>query len=69
MGVLKHFNLPFSPPPTRGSGRERIREKRTYLKMVVAWKSAVQFTGQQQQLDPLTNTSQIIHQSSSVESG
>jgi hypothetical protein len=23
--VLKHFNLPWSPPPTRGSGKERIR--------------------------------------------
>ena len=24
MMVLKHFNLPFSPPPTRGSGKERV---------------------------------------------
>jgi hypothetical protein len=27
MMVLKHFNLPLSPPPTRGSGKERIRER------------------------------------------
>jgi hypothetical protein len=32
-----------------------------------AWKSAVQFTGQQQQLDPLANTSWIHQQSSPVE--
>jgi hypothetical protein len=35
----------------------------------VVWKSAVQFTGQQRQLDPPTNISQIHQQSSSVESG
>jgi hypothetical protein len=35
----------------------------------VVWKSAVQFTGQQLQFDPLTNTSQIHQQFSSVESG
>ena len=33
----------------------------------VVWKSAVQLTGQQQQLDPLANTSQIHQQPSSVE--
>jgi hypothetical protein len=25
MMVLKYFTLPFSPPPTRGSGQERIQ--------------------------------------------
>jgi hypothetical protein len=27
MMVLKYFNLPLSPPPTRGSGKERIQWK------------------------------------------
>jgi len=31
MLVLKYFNLPCSPPPTRGSGKERIRGKWTCL--------------------------------------
>jgi hypothetical protein len=31
MMILKHFNLPYSPPPTRGSGKERIQEKWTCL--------------------------------------
>lgn len=51
--VLKHFNLPSSPAPTRGSGKERIREKWTCLERIfeanliyVVRKSAVQFTGQ-----------------------
>jgi hypothetical protein len=35
----------------------------------VVWKSAVQLTGQQQQLDPLADTSQIDQKSSSIESG
>jgi hypothetical protein len=26
MMIIKHFNLPFSPPPTKGSGKERIGE-------------------------------------------
>ena len=58
--VLKCFNLPSSPPPTRGSGKERIWGKWTCLErffgatpICVVWKSAVQFTGQQWQLDPL----------------
>jgi hypothetical protein len=64
--VLKCFDLPASPPPTRGSGKEKIQEKWTCLErffgaaaICVAWKSAVQFTGQQQQLSLLTNISQI----------
>jgi hypothetical protein len=90
MMIFKHFNLSFSPLPTRGSGKERIwvgwgwgfagrREggkERICLErfsgatpVCVVWKSAVQFTGQQQQPDPLINTSRIHQQSSSVESG
>jgi hypothetical protein len=48
MMVLKYFNLPFSPPPTRGSGKERIWGKWTCLERLfgatpvcVVWKSAV----------------------------
>lgn len=35
MTVLKRFNLPSSPPPTRGSGKERIQGKRTCLEIVL----------------------------------
>jgi hypothetical protein len=66
---LKCFNLPSSPPHTRGSGKGRIWGKWTGLErffgatpICVVWKSAVQFTGQQQQLDPLayfTDTSAV----------
>jgi hypothetical protein len=55
MMVLKHFNLPCNPPPTRGSGKERIQEgwgEWTFLErffgatpVCVVWKSAVQYTG------------------------
>ena len=76
MVVLKLFSLPFNPPPTRGSGKERIQGKWTCLErffgatpVCVVWKSAVQFTGQQQQLDPFANTSWIHQQSGLVESG
>jgi hypothetical protein len=34
MMVLKHLNLPFSPPPTRVSGKERIWGKWACLEMV-----------------------------------
>jgi hypothetical protein len=68
MMVFKHFNLPWSPPTTKGSGKERIQGKWTCLErffgatpFCVVWKTAVQFTGRQQQLDPLANTSQIHH--------
>jgi hypothetical protein len=51
MMVLKHFNLSFNLPPTRGSGKERIWEKWTCLErffgatsVCVVWKSAVQLT-------------------------
>jgi hypothetical protein len=64
MMVLKCFHLPFSPPPTRGSGEERIWGKWTCLErffraipVCIVWKSEVQFTGQQQQLDPLADPS------------
>ena len=52
MMALKCFNLPFSPPPTRGSEKERIQGKWTCLErffgatsFCVVWKSAVEFTG------------------------
>jgi hypothetical protein len=54
MRVLKCFNLPSNPPPTRGSGKERIQVggKWTCLErffgavpVCVVWKLAVQFTG------------------------
>jgi hypothetical protein len=52
MMVLKCFNLPCNPPPTKGSGKERIQGKWTGLErffgttpVYVIWKSAVQFTG------------------------
>jgi hypothetical protein len=77
MMVLKCFKFSFTPLPTRGSGKERIQEKWTCLErffgatlICVVWKSAVQFTGQQQQqLDPLENTSWIHWQFSLVELG
>jgi hypothetical protein len=76
MMVLKCFSLPSSPPPSRGSGKERIQEKWTCLErffgepsICIVWKSAVQFTGHQQQLDSLVNTSQIYQQSSLIELG
>jgi hypothetical protein len=34
MMVLKHVILPFSPPPTRSSGKEREQRKCTCLEMV-----------------------------------
>jgi hypothetical protein len=64
MIVLKCFNLSCNPPPTRNSRKERIQGKWTCLErsfgatpVWVVWKSAVQFTGQQRQFDPLANTS------------
>jgi hypothetical protein len=70
MIVLKCFNLPFTPPLTRGSGKERIRGKWTCLErffgatpVCVVWKLAFQFIGQQQQLDPLANILEIHQQS------
>jgi hypothetical protein len=52
MMVLKRFNLPFNPPPTRASGKERIWGKWTCLERLfgetpicVVWKLAVQFRG------------------------
>jgi hypothetical protein len=75
MTILKHFNLPCSPPSTRGNGKERSGggEEWAYLErffgatpVCVVWKSTVQFTGQQ--LDPLANISWINQQSSSVQS-
>ena len=70
--VFKCFNLPSSPPLTRGSGEKRLLGYRgsgsvqklffgSHLICVVK-KSAVQF-------DPLANTSQIHQQSSSVALG
>jgi hypothetical protein len=66
MMILKCFNLSFSPPPTIGSGKEKIWGKWTCLErffganpVCAVWKSAVQFIGQQWQLHPLANTSWI----------
>jgi hypothetical protein len=33
MMVLKYFNLPFSPPPNRGNGKEKIQGKWASLKI------------------------------------
>jgi hypothetical protein len=51
MMVLKCFNLPCNPPPTRGRVKERIWVTWTCLErffgatpICVVWKSAVQFT-------------------------
>ena len=76
MVVLKRFNLSCSPLPTRGIGKERIWGKWTCLErffgatlICVVWKSAVQFTGQQQQLNPLANTSHTPADTPAVELG
>jgi hypothetical protein len=52
MMVLKCFNLPYNPPPTRGNGKERLWGKWACLErfsgvtpICVVWKLAVQFTG------------------------
>ena len=54
MMVLRYFDLPYSPSPTRGGGEERMQGKWTCLErffgitpICVVWKSEVQFTGQQ----------------------
>jgi hypothetical protein len=39
MMVLKHFNLPSSPPSTRGSGKEKIQGKGTCVEMLLWSKS------------------------------
>jgi hypothetical protein len=67
MMVLKYFNIPFSPPEVVekkgygwGGGKWTCLE--TFFgttPICIVWKSTVQFTGQQQQLDPLANTAQI----------
>jgi hypothetical protein len=57
MMVIKHFNLPFSPPPIKGNRKKRIGEwcgrgEWTYLEkffgatpIYIVWKSAVHFIG------------------------
>jgi hypothetical protein len=69
MMALKCFNLSRSPSPSRDSGKERIQGKWTCLErffgatpVCAVWKSTVQFTGQQWQLDPFVNTLQIHQQ-------
>jgi hypothetical protein len=59
--VLKCFNLPWSPPPSRGSGKGRLWGKWTYLErffgathICVVYKSAVQFTSLQAAATPST---------------
>ena len=73
--VLKCFNIPYSPPPTRQWERKDMG-KWTYLErffeatpVCVVWKSVVQFSGYSWQLDPLANTSHLHKQSSLVEFG
>lgn len=74
MVALKCFNLPCSPPPNRGSKKERIQEKVDLLEKFFEQLPSVlyeyqQFSSQvsrQRQLDSLANTSQIHQQSSSV---
>ena len=63
MMIVKHFNLPFSPP--------EIVEKKGYRGngSLVQIFSALSGTCQQWQLDPLLNTSEIYQQSSLVELG
>jgi hypothetical protein len=56
MMVLKCFNLLFSLPPTRSSEEERTQGNGYATPVYAIRKSAVQFTGQQQQIDPLANT-------------
>jgi len=78
MMFLKCFSLPCSPPPTRGSGKERIRVavhpfrngSLEQLPSVLSgnWQFSSQVSRRQQH-DPLANTSQKHQQSSSVESG
>ena len=67
--ALTCFNFPSSLLPNRGSGKERKQGKWTCLEMVLWSKYHLSrqetSTGQQQQqLDPLTNTSWIYQQSS-----
>jgi hypothetical protein len=65
MMVVKHFNLPCSPPPSRGSGEKKgFWERGPVLRLFfgansicVVRRAAVQFTGPQRQLSSLTNTS------------
>jgi hypothetical protein len=51
MMIIKCFNLSCNPPPTRGSGKERIQGKWTSVErffgatpICVVWKPAVHFT-------------------------
>lgn len=73
--VLKCFNLPSSPPPTRGSGKERIQVKWTCLEMVLWRKSCLHCQEISSSVHwpaaaaPLENTSWMHQQSSSVVSG
>lgn len=65
MKVIKHFNLPSSPPPTRDSGKERIQGKWTCSleQILSALSGNQQFSSQvSRQLHPLANTSRIHQQ-------
>jgi len=66
MVVLKSCNLPFSPPPTRGSGKERMQGKWTCFERFFGATPELpgnqQFSSQvsrQWRLDTLKNTSQM----------
>jgi hypothetical protein len=74
--VLKWFNFPHSPPPTRGCGE--IKVIKIQRSGPVLWSKSHLFCqeisnsvhrSQQRQLDPLANTSQIYQPFRSVVSG
>lgn len=61
--ILKCFNLPFSPQEVvakKGYGADGPVQEWIFRAILFSavWKLAVQLTGQQQQFNPLTNTSQ-----------
>lgn len=72
--ALKHFNLPSSPPSTRGSRKEQITGEVDLFKSgsleqipsVLSGNQQFQFTGQQPQINPLANISWVYQQSRSV---
>ena len=77
MMVLKCFNFPCSPPPTRGSGKARIQWKWTYLGKVLWSNSYLHCQETSSAVEQasaaaarsLTNTSWIHQQSGLIESG
>jgi hypothetical protein len=68
MMVLKCFNHTQEAVEKKGYGEGDLLIKVLWSNSCIVWNLAVQFTGQQQQPDPLANTARIHQQSSSVES-